>query len=211
MIYMSVCHVVLARKEAAKTSPSEKESHRQHKQEEKKQSTTHVDPWSNSSPPDNKHTLPSSSASSSPHDDFIVDGFDFSTGVSICHELASDSGDERDDEDEVTISPDKGPQQLGSALMKVLGVSSSKQQQHHGMCTICSVWSICIVLCVDVGDTQPVRAITLEELEDRTAARVSSVNSPKQSSAFDKFLAAMQQNHQSEDRSSHEVAMLVLL
>lgn len=70
--------------------------------------------------------------------------------------------------------------------------------------------SICVLLCVDVNDTQPVKAITLEELEDRTAPRVSSVNSPKQSSAFDKFLAAMQQNHPSEDRSSHEVAVLVM-
>ena len=62
---------------------------------------------------------------------------------------------------------------------------------------------------VDVSDTQPVRAITLEELEDRPAARVSSVNSPKQQpSAFDKFLAAMQQNHSSEERSSHEVTVL---
>lgn len=127
------CAVFSARKEAAKTSPSEKESHQQ--QEEEEQSTIHADPQSSSSP-DNKPPLPLSSASSSPHDDFIVDGFDFSTGVSICHELASDSGDDRDDEDEVTISPVKGPQQLGNALMKVLGVSSSKQHQHHGMYTM---------------------------------------------------------------------------
>ena len=67
--------------------------------------------------------------------------------MSICHELASDSGDDRDEEDELTISPAKGPQQLGNALMKVLGVSS--KHQPHGMYKMSACRNVLsIVLCV---------------------------------------------------------------
>lgn len=55
-------------------------------------------------------------------DDFIVDGFDFSTGVSICHELAADSAEER-------TLPVEDPALLGSALKRVLGVSEHPQQE----------------------------------------------------------------------------------
>ena len=129
---------MLARKEAAKVSPDSNVKESPEKEEEVAKgpdSTIHAE-GSSYLPQDANdsshkegpiHTAHSSS--SSPKDDFIVDGFDFSTGVSICHELASDSGDDEEDDDElVAISPMKGPQQLGHALMKVLGVKQHGQQ-----------------------------------------------------------------------------------
>lgn len=76
--------------------------------------------------------------------EFILDGFDFSTGVSICQELDLD-------EDEVAIvndssprvsstgsKPVQDPSELGSVLMKALGVGKKSDNtvpklasQHH--------------------------------------------------------------------------------
>ena len=124
--------LLLARKEAAKNAQGGKELRKVEEDREEEEKEEKTSPPSHYSPQDGgkeqeAFSLPGDAmlpSSSSPNDDFIVDGFDFSTGVSICHELASDSGDE----EESMIAPVKGPLQLGTALMKVLGVSKPPQQ-----------------------------------------------------------------------------------
>lgn len=59
--------------------------------------------------------------------EFILDGFDFSTGVSICQELDLDEDDGRMDEkisSSLLAHEDvKSPSQLSSVLLKALGVN----------------------------------------------------------------------------------------
>ena len=62
--------------------------------------------------------------------EFILDGFDFSTGVSICQELDMDEDDSRGGRIKESLStsllaPDgvSSPTQLSNALLKVLGVN----------------------------------------------------------------------------------------
>lgn len=149
------------------------------------------------SPPPNG-MMPSPSS----NDDFIVDGFDFSTGVSICHVLASDSGDE----EEEVMAPVKGPQQLSSALMKVLGVSKPQHPQHGEQCLHAdlSLSDGRVPLSADmlVGGmaSNPVRAMTLEEIEEHSSPRAASKHSPQQQFAFDKFLAQIQSSSSHEER-----------
>ena len=55
-------------------------------------------------------------------DQFVLDGFDFSTGLSICHTLESDS----DEEQPEPAADASSSEQLSCALMKVLGISTDK-------------------------------------------------------------------------------------
>lgn len=95
-----------------------------------------------SSPADIKDDCDSGLPSSSPLDDnqeYMLDGFDFSTGVSICQTLASESDDEIDSN---SLS-DKN--QLASALMNVLNISKGDQNELSN---------------------RPLRAMTLDEIEE---------------------------------------------
>ena len=111
------------------------QNERKKEEEEKEEEEDDPSPPAPNSPQDSGRdqdpsSLPGSAMlpSLTSNDDFIVDGFDFSTGVSICHVLASDSGDE----EEEVMAPVKGPQQLSSALMKVLGVNKPQQPPQPG-------------------------------------------------------------------------------
>ena len=53
---------------------------------------------------------------------FVLEGFDFSTGLSICHTLEADS----DEEQPKPAADVSSSEQLSCALMKVLGISTDK-------------------------------------------------------------------------------------
>ena len=109
----------------------------------------------------------------------MLEGFDFSTGLSICHELESDS-----DDDNVLEKPWLPPvvsneQQLTSALINVLGVG---KEAGPGMTQAVS--------------SSKIKAVTLDEIEEP----VTKVNDTDQS-AFNNLLAVMS--------PSHEVSLIV--
>lgn len=110
--------------------------------------------------------------SSSPNDDqeFILDGFDFSTGVSICRELATDS-DEEDNHGKTQdskLTKAANEHELTDALMTILQVSGSEERPGHP------------------GMNKPLRAMTLDEIED-----TQSPSYDHDQTAFNKLLAAM--------------------
>ena len=57
------------------------------------------------------------------------------------------------------------------------------------------------------GVAKPVRAMMLDEIEERTGSHAPSADSPKQTSAFDKFFATMHSSSSAypEERKSQEV------
>ncbi|XP_003387130.1 PREDICTED: uncharacterized protein LOC100639191 isoform X1 [Amphimedon queenslandica] len=115
--------------------------------------------------------------SSSPYDDdqeFMLDGFDFSTGVSICRALASDS----DEEEATPINNNNNKEglpaitdkhQLTNALLNVLKIPPGGSGE---------------------APTRPLRAMTLDEIEEPRPQEVD-----QDQSAFNKLLAAINSPH----------------
>ena len=110
-------------------------------------------------------------SSTSPRDDqeFILEGLDFSSGLSICHALASDSDDE---EDHIKTTNNKFPQvadkqELTSALRNILQVQGDHPESF--------------------GKVPPLRAMTLDEIEEPRPP----ASRDQDQTAFNKFLATM--------------------
>lgn len=110
--------------------------------------------------------------SSSPNDDqeFILEGFDFSTGVSICRELATDSDEEdnREKTKDPKLTKASNEYELTDALMTILQVSGPEERPGHARMNA------------------PLRAMTLDEIED-----THSSSYDLDQTAFNKLLAAM--------------------
>ena len=77
---------------------------------------------------------------SPPKDQFVLDGFDFSTGLSICHTLESDSDEEQPKPTTVSVS---SSEDISSALMKALGIGTDKTGEAQY-----EVAAVCVCVCV---------------------------------------------------------------
>ena len=105
----------------------------------------------------------------------MLDGFDFSTGVSICRALASDSDEEEatpinnnnDNKEGLPAITDK--HQLTNALLNVLKIPPGGTGE---------------------APTRPLRAMTLDEIEEPRPQEVD-----QDQSAFNKLLAAINSPH----------------
>ncbi len=112
--------------------------------------------------------------SSCPNDDddeYILDGFDFKSVLSICQELASDN------EYEEPLSTVTDSIELENALISVLGISNTDGS-------------------VNTENNQShVRAMTLDEIEGQTDVTTDGIDQ----TAFNKFLASIKHHDQGSD------------
>ena len=129
--------------------------------------------------------------SSCPNDEddgFMLDGFDFKSVLSICQELASESGDnEPSKKSRNSLSTARDENQLTSALISVLGISKDgsgcsgeeevtgrypppNQEQQQPM-----------------GRKPQLKAMTLDEIEGQNLSQEDV-----DQSAFNRFLASME-------------------
>lgn len=123
---------------------------------------------------DSDSGLPSCSPLDDEHE-YMLDGFDFSTGVSICQTLASDSEEESND----PIPNNANKYQLTTALMNVLNIPGEHQE---GV--------------VNETPTRSLRVMTLDEIEEPHPQD----NGDQDQTAFNKLLAAINSPRGSEPR-----------
>lgn len=103
-------------------------------------------------------------------EEFILDGFDFSTGLSICHELATDN------EEEKQMLPNvKDKHQMTNALMSMLGVPKEEENKSNPL-----------------YNKPDQRVLTLEELEEPIISQTDIDHT-----AFNRLLAALESSNTS--------------
>lgn len=133
LLKQQTCCFALARKEADRQAQNRDDGTSQNSEKEKPDHTDSalakvcVSPKSTQ---DERKKSESPVEKSVPHsplkDQFVLDGFDFSTGLSICHTLESDSDEEQPT---LTTSDSSNSEELGSTLMKMLGIGMDKTGQ----------------------------------------------------------------------------------
>lgn len=151
----------------------------------------------------------------SPQEDneFILDGFDFSTGVSICQalDLDDDEASAATAEGLSVLPPRPGaaePSELSSVLLKALGMTQGSEQRHQSPPVLTNTGISNKV----ISGAPPANALTLEQIHAREDIYPSQYQPPTSTSsvgegmeAFNKLLAALEskQNKTSQQQEDY--------